>query len=50
MTKVIKLTTLAEEAIINKIYLIRGKKIMLDFDLSEMYAVETKQLKRAGKT
>jgi len=36
----------AEEKIISKIYLIRGKKVMLDHDLSEMYAVETKQLKR----
>jgi hypothetical protein len=37
---------LIEEKIINKIYLIRGKKVMLDFELSEMYDVETKQLKR----
>ena len=36
----------AEEAIINKIYLIRGRKVMVDYDLAEMYAVETKQLKR----
>ena len=35
-----------EDKIINKIYLIRGFKVMLDFDLSEMYLVETKQLKR----
>jgi hypothetical protein len=26
----------------NKIYEIRGKKVMLDFDLAEMYEVETK--------
>ena len=26
--------------------MIRGKKVMLDFELSEMYGVETKQLKR----
>ena len=37
---------LAEEAIINKIYLVHGRKVMLDYDLAEMYAVETKQLKR----
>jgi len=37
---------LVEEKIISKIYFIRGKKVMLDFDLAEMYAVETKQLKR----
>ena len=38
--------TVAEEAILNKIFVIREKKVMLDFDLSEMYNVETKQLKR----
>ena len=37
---------LGDEAIISKIYLIRGRKVMLDYDLAEMYAVETKQLKR----
>lgn len=35
-----------EDKIINKIYVIRGFKVMLDFDLSAMYLVETKQLKR----
>ena len=30
-----------------KIYEIRGMKVMLDFDLSEMYGSETAQLKRA---
>lgn len=35
-----------EEKIINKIYLIRGMKVMLDFELSELYETETKQLKR----
>ena len=28
----------------NKIYTIRGHKIMLDYDLSELYSVETKRL------
>ena len=37
---------LVEEKIINKIYFIRGFKVMLDFDLAELYLVETKQLKR----
>lgn len=36
-----------EEAIMSKIYLMRGVKVMLDFDLAELYGVETKQLKRA---
>ncbi len=30
----------------NKIYEIRGQKVMLDFDLAELYEVETKYLKR----
>lgn len=38
--------TLVESKIINKIYLIRDLKVMLDFDLAELYSVETKQLKR----
>ncbi len=35
-----------EEVIMNKIYLIRDQKVMLDSDLAELYGVETKQLKR----
>ena len=31
----------------SKIYEIRGCKVMLDFDLAEMYGIETKALKRA---
>jgi hypothetical protein len=31
----------------NKIYEIRGQKVMLDFDLSELYETETKRLKEA---
>lgn len=31
----------------NKIYEIRGKKVMLDFDLAELYGTETKVLKQA---
>ncbi|WP_103863395.1 ORF6N domain-containing protein [Aquimarina sp. I32.4] len=34
------------EIITSKIYLIRNQKIILDSDLSELYEVETKQLKR----
>ncbi len=32
------------EVIINKIYLIRGQKVMLDRDLAELYQVETRRL------
>lgn len=35
-----------QEVIVNKIYEIRDHKVMLDRDLSELYQVETKQLKR----
>ena len=33
----------------NKIYVIRNQKVMLDRDLAELYQVETKQLKRQVK-
>ena len=33
----------------NKIYEIRGIRVMLDFDLAEMYQVETRALKQAVK-
>lgn len=35
-----------DDIISSKIYLIRDQKVMLDKDLSELYAVENKQLKR----
>ncbi|MBN1132358.1 MAG: ORF6N domain-containing protein [Bacteroidales bacterium] len=38
---------LPDETILAKIYMIRGKKVMLDQNLAELYQVETKQLKRA---
>jgi hypothetical protein len=38
-----------EEIIMSRIYLVRGKKVMLDMDLAGLYGVETKQLKRAVK-
>lgn len=31
----------------SKIYEIRGMRVMLDYDLAEMYQVETKNLKRS---
>ena len=34
------------ETIMQKIYIIRGKKVMIDMDLAALYKVETKQLKR----
>lgn len=35
------------QTIQNKIYEIRGQRVMLDFDLADMYQVETKRLKEA---
>jgi hypothetical protein len=39
--------SLADEAVISKIYYIRQQKVMLDRDLAELYGVETKVLKQA---
>jgi hypothetical protein len=39
-------TLVPVEIIQNKIYLIRGHKVMLDRDLAELYCVSTKQLKQ----
>lgn len=41
--------TVPDEIVMNKIYVIRGQKVMLDSDLAELYQVETKQLKRQVK-
>ena len=40
---------LPEERIINKIYIIREQKVMLDFDLAVLYEVETKRLNEQVK-
>ena len=36
-----------EEVIISRIYTLRHQKVMFDFDLAEMYGIETKRLKHA---
>jgi len=41
----IKKTVIPDEVVINKIYLIRDQKVMLDSDLAELYGVETRRLK-----
>lgn len=38
-----------EERIASKILLIRGEKIMLDFNLADLYGIETRALKQAVK-
>lgn len=40
---------LKEENIASQIRIIRGQKVLLDFDLAVLYDVETKYLKRAVK-
>lgn len=47
MTKKNQLVTIPDEVVMNKIYLIRGQKVMLDRDLAVLYEVETKRLKEA---
>jgi hypothetical protein len=37
------------EKIIQRIYIIRGVKVMIDFELAELYKIETKQMKRQVK-
>ncbi len=37
--------TIPDEVIINKIYVIRGQRVMLDRDLAELYDVQTRRLK-----
>lgn len=39
----------AERKILNRIFVFRGEKVMMDFDLAEMYGVDTAQLKRQVK-
>nr|WP_304064067.1 ORF6N domain-containing protein [Pedobacter glucosidilyticus] len=41
--------TIPEEIILNKIYLLRNQKVMLDRDLAELFGVETKVLKQSVK-
>jgi len=40
---------LSEETISDKIYFIRGQKVMLDSDLASLYEVETKRLNEQVK-
>jgi len=40
-------SAIPDEIVMSKIYLIRGRKVMLDRDLAELYGVETKRLKEA---
>ena len=39
----------SDASIVEKIYIVRGQKVMLDRDLAEMYGVETKVLNQSVK-
>lgn len=49
MPKAALQTLVAEQKILNRIYVVRGQKVMLDRDLAEMYGVETKRLNEQVK-
>src|ERR1700722_5725133 len=36
-----------DEVVMNKIYVVRGQRVMIDRELAELYGVETKVLKQA---
>jgi len=49
MLKENKISILPDERIETKIFFIRGKKVMMDRDLAELYGVETRALNQAVK-
>ena len=49
MMKRAELLQIPDEVVMNKIYVIRNQKVMLDRDLAALYGVETKVLKQAVK-
>jgi ORF6N domain len=49
MAKTTKALMIPDEQVMNKIYLIRGQKVMLDKDLAELYNVSTGNLNLAVK-
>ena len=49
MTRVENSIIIVDEIVMNKIYIVRGQKVMLDSDLAELYQIETKYLKRQVK-
>jgi len=49
MNKTNKLSVIPDDRVINKIYLIRNERVMLDSDLAELYCVETRRLNEQVK-
>ena len=44
MAQVENSISIVDEVVMNKIYIVRGQKVMLDRDLAELYQIETKVL------
>lgn len=49
MKKIKNQIIIPDERVISKIYLIRSEKVMIDFDLAELYGVETRRLNEQVK-
>lgn len=49
MDKTDEMMLLNHESLVKKIYIIRGQKVMLDFELAEIYGYETKNFNRQVK-
>jgi len=49
MLEKITLAVISDTIIVNKIYEVRGQKVMLDSDLAELYGVQTKRLNEKVK-
>jgi hypothetical protein len=44
-----EIQVIPDEVVMNKIYLVRGQKVMIDRDLAELYGVETRVLNQGVK-
>ena len=49
MDKTDEMMLLNHESLVKKIYIIRGQKVMLDFELAEIYGYETKAFNQQVK-
>ena len=49
ITKKQTLEILSDDIVVNKIYVIRNQKVMLDSDLAKLYGVETRVLNQSIK-
>lgn len=49
MDKKDEMMIVSRDSVINKIYTIRGQKVMLDFELAEIYGYETKRFNEQVK-